>query len=60
MDNGHEPATKADLKAMEQRLEQKIEMVRSEMPTPTMIFANCFDDGQTELLKAFFSFAEAN
>jgi hypothetical protein len=42
MENGHEPATKADLQASEDRL---TEIIR---------------DTQTEVLKAFYSFAESN
>jgi hypothetical protein len=42
MENGHEPATKADLAALEARL---IEAIR---------------DNQTEVLKAFHTFAESN
>ena len=42
MDNGNEPATKADLKASQDLM---IEAVR---------------DAQTEVLKAFYSFAESN
>ena len=46
MDDGHEPATKADLEALERRLEDKfMEIVR---------------DSETRLLKAIYDFAESN
>jgi hypothetical protein len=43
-DNGHEPATKADLAALEQRLTESLtEAIR---------------DSETRLLKAFYGFTE--
>jgi hypothetical protein len=46
MDNGNQPATKADLEALEDRLwEQFREAVR---------------DAETRLLTAFYTFAESN
>jgi len=44
MDNGHEPATKADLSALEQRL--------------TEAFTEAIHDSETRLLKAFYGFTE--
>ena len=46
MDNGHEPATKADLKALKDEL--------------TSEFIEAMRDTETKLLKAFYSFAESN
>jgi hypothetical protein len=45
MDNGHEPATKADLAALEQRL--------------TDAFTEAIRDSETHLLKAFYGFTES-
>jgi hypothetical protein len=49
MDNGHEPATKQDLA-----------ILRSEMSHQFDDLKETFRDSQTELLKAFYSFAESN
>jgi len=46
VDNGHEPATKADLKALKDEL--------------TSEFIEAMRDTETKLLKAFYSFAESN
>jgi hypothetical protein len=47
-DNGHEPATKADLAALEQRLTQGL----------TDAFTEAIRDSETRLLKAFYGFTE--
>lgn len=44
MDNGHEPATKGDLVALEERL--------------TGAFSEAIHDSETRLLKAFYGFVE--
>ena len=60
MDNGNEPATKADIavlradmNALEQRIDQKSDALRDEL-------IEVFRDGETRLLKAFYDFAESN
>ena len=45
MENGHEPATKADLSALEQRL--------------TDVFAEAIHDSETRLLNAFYGFTQS-
>lgn len=49
MDNGHEPATKADLAALEQRLTRSL----------TEAFTEALRDNETHLLKAFYGFTES-
>jgi hypothetical protein len=49
MDNGHEPATKQDL-----------QILRSEMNHQYDDLKETIRDVQTEMLKAFYSFAESN
>ena len=53
MENGHEPATKADLAALETRLEGKLGALRDEL-------TEAMRDSETRLLKAFYNFAESN
>ena len=53
MNNGHEPATKADL-------QQLGEQLRSEFQDGFDDLKETMRDGQTELLKVFYSFAESN
>ena len=60
MADGHEPATKADLKAVEEKLEEKIEMLRSEMNHGYADLKETLRDNETKLLAAFYSFAESN
>ena len=48
MENGHEPATKRDISEL-----------RSEMKDMEDRLVEAFRDGQTELLKAFYSFAQS-
>lgn len=53
MENGHEPATKADL-------QQLGEQLRSEFHHEFDDLKEAMRDGQTELLKAFYNFARTN
>ena len=65
------PATKGDLADLEVRLDERIEMLRSEVHTEMQILRTevnhgyddlreLIRDSQTELLKAFYSFAQSN
>jgi len=56
MDNGHEPATKQDVAIVR----QEVAILRSEMSHQFDDLKGTFRDSQTELLKAFYSFAESN
>jgi len=65
--NGNEPATKADLAAVEERLDGKIlqlrmdnGQLRSEMNHHYNDLVERISDSETKLLKAFYSFADAN
>jgi hypothetical protein len=62
MENGHEPATKADLQELGQQLRSEIrdnvEQLRSEFHHEFDDLRESFRDGQTELLKAFYNFAQ--
>ena len=60
MEEDRQPASKADLTAVETRLEQKMEMLRSEMNHQYNDLVERISDGQTEILKAFYSYAEGN
>ena len=53
MDNGHEPATKADLQELAQQL-------RSEFQHGFDDLKETMRDGQTELLRAFYNYAQSN
>ena len=55
MDNGHAPATKADIRALDER----IDILRSEMQHSFDDLKESFRDSQTELLKAFYNYAES-
>lgn len=57
MNNGHEPATKADLQALEQRLEGKIDASESRVVDRVN---EMIRDAETRLLQAFYSYADAN
>jgi hypothetical protein len=50
--NGQEPATKADLAALEQRLTQSLTR------TLTEAFTEAIHDSETRLLKVFYGFTE--
>jgi hypothetical protein len=60
MDNGHEPATKADLAALELRLMEatKTDLTALEQRL-TEAFTEAFRDNETHLLKAFYGFTES-
>ena len=75
MENGHEPATKADLQQLGEStkadlqqlresakagLQQLGEQLRSEFQHGFDDLKETMRDGQTEILKAFYSFAESN
>jgi hypothetical protein len=59
MDNGNEPATKADLQALEGRLNERHQMLRSEMQHAFDELKETMRDSQTELLKAFYNYAHS-
>ncbi|MBZ5611440.1 MAG: hypothetical protein LAP38_24520 [Acidobacteriia bacterium] len=68
MNNGHEPATKADLRALEQRMEGKIDALEqrvegkidgSEQRVLDRV-GEMIRDSETRLLQAFYSYADAN
>jgi len=56
MENGLDPATKADVKA----LDEKIEILRAEMSHAYNDLKETLRDNETKLLGAFYSFAESN
>ena len=56
MDNRNAPATKGDFAD----LEQKFEQLRSEINHTYADLVERMSDGETRLLKAFYSFAESN
>jgi hypothetical protein len=56
MDNGHEPATKGDLAALEQRLTGDLTALEQRL---TEAFTEAFRDNETHLLKAFYGFTES-
>jgi len=49
MDNGHEPATKADIQQLRSEFQHGFDELKESMR-----------DGQTELLRAFYSYARSN
>lgn len=71
MENGHEAATKADLAALrvdftadlaavEARLNERHEILRGELQHSFDDLKETLRDSQTEILKAFYTFAESN
>jgi hypothetical protein len=67
MENGREPATKADLAlvrvdlaAVEARLNERLEILRGEIQRGFDDVKHTIRDGQTDLLKAFDTFTEIN
>jgi chromosome segregation ATPase len=71
MDNENAPATKADIAGLDQKLndkidtvktelDEKIDMLRSELHHSFDELSERLRDGQTELLKAFYGFAQSN
>ena len=60
MENGDQPATRSDLLRLEKGLDsvkQDIEMLRREVNHQYADLVERMSDGQTELLKAFYSYA---
>lgn len=53
MENGHEPATKADLQEAAQQLRAEFQHGFDELK-------ETMRDGQTELLRAFYNYAQSN
>jgi hypothetical protein len=60
MDNGNAPATKADLLDLETRLNERHEILRSEMAHGYHDLKESMRDMQTELLKVFYNFSVSN
>jgi 4-hydroxyphenylpyruvate dioxygenase-like putative hemolysin len=64
MANGSEPATKADLNRVEEKLGADLnrfeEQLRSEFQRGCDHLAEAIHDSETRLLKAFYTFAESN
>jgi len=60
MNNGHEPATKADLEQLRADMNQNDAMLRSEFQHGFDDLKETLRDTQTELLKAFYSFTTSN
>jgi hypothetical protein len=54
------PATKGDIAYLETRLDQRIEMLRTEVQHGYNDLRESIRDSQTELLKAFYSFGQSN
>jgi hypothetical protein len=57
MDNGNQPATKADLAALEDRVGKKLQDLEDRLGEQ---FREAIHDTETRLLKAFYTFAESN
>jgi len=61
MDNGKEPATKADLNALRDELLEAIrEAIHESQRTLREEFLEAIHDTETRLLRAFYDFAETN
>ena len=56
MNNGHTPATKADIERLEHKLDQAIEQLRAESSHSYNDLIERFTDTETRLLKAFYAF----
>ena len=59
MDNGHEPATKADLAALRADFKTEIDQLRAESHHAYDDLKETMRDVQTELLKAFYGYAKS-
>jgi hypothetical protein len=59
MENGDQPATKRDLSELQAELKQDVEQLRSEFQHGFDDLKETMRDGQTELLRAFSSFAQS-
>ncbi len=57
MNNGNEPATKADLQALEQRIEGKMDAQEQRILDS---LGEMIRESETNLLKAFYSYADTN
>jgi hypothetical protein len=67
MENGNQPATKADLTVLDSKIDtlatevnEKLEVLRGEMNHNYADLVERFSDGQTALMKAFYSYAQGN
>jgi hypothetical protein len=60
MEDQNAPATRQDLGAATQRLDEKIEQLRSEMNHGYRDLVERINDSETHVLQAFYSFAESN
>ena len=68
MENGHEPATKADIKALRDELieadrslrDDLSEVIRESQKTVREELLEAMHDIETKLLRAFYDFAETN
>jgi glutamate mutase epsilon subunit len=60
MEDQSAPATKQDIAAAEQRLDEKIELLRSEVNHGYRDIVERISDSETRLLKAFYDFAQSN
>lgn len=64
MDNGNEPATKADVRELASQLRSEFhesaEQLRSEFQHGFAELKETMRDGQTELLRAFYSYTQSN
>ena len=59
MENGHQPATKADLKAMGERVDPRVEMLRSELQHMHHALMERMDAWESRLLKAVDALAQS-
>jgi hypothetical protein len=59
MENGHEPATKADLTTLGEELRSEMDQLRSEFQHGFDDLKETMRDMQTEMLKAFYGFAQS-
>jgi len=60
MNNGQEPATKADIAELRNEMRQTADMLRSEFQHGFDDLKESMRDIQTEMLKAFYSFTTSN
>jgi uncharacterized protein YceH (UPF0502 family) len=60
MENGRQPATKHDIEQLRSELKQDIELLRSEVSHIHRDLGERLERSETNLLKAFYSFAESN
>jgi hypothetical protein len=60
MDDSNAPATKADLSTLEERLNERHDMLRSEMQHMHDSLVERIVDSETKLLQAFYTFAQSN